>query len=205
MPILSFNTNVTGLVGDTIDPRRCTMVTTDSLAVVTTPGYLNNQNKNGNPILPTDIFDVVYDYDPATKLGTFGIFQATYASATGFSLNAWENPGNVLLPVVSGNLPSFNGTSGQIQDSGIAPSALQTTASIKAASTASIGGAGAGPIVVPVAGLTAASVVVATVESSTNPVSVIACTAGAGNFSVTFSADPGASCLLNYIAFITPQ
>lgn len=81
----------------------------------------------------------------------------------------------------------------------------QPVANIKAATTGNIGGAGAGPITVTVAGLTTSSVVVATVASSSNPVSVILATAGSGNFDVTFSADPGATCTLNYVAFIAAQ
>lgn len=122
MGILSFNVNVTGLVGDNVNPRRNTMVTTNSLAEITTAGFLNNQNRSGDPILPTDIFEVLYNFNPATQVGTYGIFQVTYAAATGFTLNIWENPGNVLLPVVSGDFAVFNGTTGQIKDSGYLPS-----------------------------------------------------------------------------------
>lgn len=122
MSIISFNVFTTGLVGQTVNPRRCTMVTTDSLATITTAGYLNNQNKLGNQILPTDIFEVLYSFNEQTQSGTYGIFQVTYSSSTGFTLNIWENPGNVLLPVVSGDFAVFNGTSGQIKDAGYSAS-----------------------------------------------------------------------------------
>ncbi len=58
MGIIAINVNTTGLVGQQINPRRCTMITTDSLATITTAGYLNNQNALGNQILPTDIFEI---------------------------------------------------------------------------------------------------------------------------------------------------
>jgi hypothetical protein len=119
MSIISIDVGVTGLVGDQVNPRRNTMVTTDNLSTITTAGYLNNQNTGGNPILPTDTFHVIYSFNPATNIGIFGIFTVSYSVAHGYSLVLWENPGNVLLPVVSGNLASFNGTTGQIQDSGI--------------------------------------------------------------------------------------
>jgi hypothetical protein len=122
MGILSFNVNVTGLTGDQVNPRRNTMVTTDNLATITTAGYLNNQNVLGNPIFPTDIFEALYNYNPATQLGTFGIFQLTYSQASGYTLVIWDNPGNVLLPVVSNDFANFNGTGGQIKDSGYSPS-----------------------------------------------------------------------------------
>jgi hypothetical protein len=119
MSIIAINVNTTGLVGESVNPRRCSMVSTDNLATITAAGYLNNQNTGGNPILPTDIFEVIYGYNISTKQGTFGIFQVSYASATGYSLVEWTNPANVLLPVVSGDVAIFNGTSGQISDSGI--------------------------------------------------------------------------------------
>jgi hypothetical protein len=287
MAIIAINVNVTGLVGETVQPRRNTMITTDNLATITTAGYLNNQNTSGNIILPTDLFEVLYSFNPQTQIGTYAVFQVTFNTATGFTLHITANPGNVLLPVVSGDFALFNGTSGQIRDggfsatdatktkvvmlnavpvinhvaiftnangtigdggvlgtaaakaasnnafttvastagsgftaghivtasdaagsladSGIVASSLQVAANIKAASTGNIGGAGAGPITVPVTGMTAASVVVATIEASTNPASVISATAGTGSFAVTFSADPGATCTLNYTAFIAPQ
>lgn len=243
MSIIAFNTNVTGLVGQQIEPRRCTMITTDNLATITAAGYLNSQNSSGNPILPTDIFEVLYSFNEATKVGVFGIFQVTYSSSTGFTLNAWENPGNVLLPVVSGDFAVFNGTTGQIEDAGYSPtdatkakvamlnavpvvsghlasfsatngtiadsgvvaSAVQLSANIKANSTADIGGGGAGPISVVVAGLTAASKVVATIASSSNAVAVAKCIATATGFDITFTGDPGAACVVNYVAFVVAQ
>jgi hypothetical protein len=340
MSIVAINVNTTGLIGQQIEPRRCTMITTDSIATITTAGYLNSQNEFGNTILPTDIFEVLYSFNVNTQVGTFGIFQVTYSASTGFTLNIWENPGNVLLPVVSGDFAVFNGTTGQIKDagysatdaaktkvvmagsavvlnriahfvdtagtiddtaaavtnagdiyaglsgtagalrsypasattgylsitgvansgdfavlisnashgqsttysisdagnalgrllnaagatpfvsgnfpvasgtgglmvdSGLAASNIQNKTNIKAATTGNVGGAGAGPISIAVAGMTAASVVVATVEGSSNPVSVIAANATGTGFDVTFSGDPGATCTLNYIAFIAAQ
>ena len=120
MGIISINVNTTGLVGNSIEPRRCTMITTDSLATIVTAGYLNNQNISGNNILSTDLFEVLYSFNTNTQVGIFGIFQVTYSVSTGFTLNIWENPGDVLLPVVDGNIAMFNGTSGQIEDGGIA-------------------------------------------------------------------------------------
>lgn len=287
MAIISLNVNVTGLVGPSVDPRRCTMITTDNLATITTAGYLNNQNNLGNPILPTDIFEVLYSFNQATQRGTFGIFQLTYNSATGYTLVLWENPGNVLLPVVSGDFAVFNGTTGQIkdagysptnaaktkvvmlnaaptinhiaiftaadgtigdggvlgtaaakaasnnalstlastagsgftaghivtasdaagsiQDSGIVATAVQLSANIKANRTANIGGGGAGPISVVVAGVTAASIIVGDIQASSNPVDIQKITATATGFDILFSADPGATCTVNYVAFVVAQ
>lgn len=108
-------------------------------------------------------------------------------------------------PFVSGNFPVASGTGGLMVDSGVAAANLQNKTNIKAATTADIGGAGAGPVSVVVAGMTAASVVVATIATSTNTVAVAKCVATATGFDVTFTADPGAACTLNYVAFIAAQ
>lgn len=76
---------------------------------------------------------------------------------------------------------------------------------IIAGKTADIGGGGAGAITVAVSRLTASSVVVATIESSTNTVAVAKVVAGAGEFDITFDGDPGAACVVNYVAFVVPQ
>lgn len=91
MGIVSINVNTTGLVGNSVTPRRCTMVTTDNLAVITAPGYLNNQNLLGNTILPNDIFDVIFGYNINTNRGSYGSFQVIYNQLTGFTLEIASN------------------------------------------------------------------------------------------------------------------
>jgi hypothetical protein len=107
--------------------------------------------------------------------------------------------------LVSGNLVQASGTAGVTVDSGVATTNVQLKTQVKAAITGNIGGAGAGPITVTVAGMTAASPVVATLASSSNAVSVLVAVAGSGGFNVTFSGDPGASAILNYVAYIAAQ
>lgn len=76
---------------------------------------------------------------------------------------------------------------------------------IIATRTANIGGAGAGPISVLVSGMTANSVIIAQIQSSTNAVSVQKVTATATGFDILFSGDPGASAFVNYQVFLTPK
>lgn len=64
-----------------------------------------------------------------------------------------------------------------------------------------IGGSGAGPIVVSVPGLTPSGFVNVNLLSSSNPVTVANVTVGTNQFSVTFSADPGASAIIAYQAY----
>jgi hypothetical protein len=101
MPIIAFNTHNQGQVGDTIEPRRVTMVTTDNLATITTAGYLNNQNALGNPLSPTDIIETIYNYNPQTKTGTLGFFQVLQSLGS-FTLEAATvNPVGVNTNAVS--------------------------------------------------------------------------------------------------------
>lgn len=64
-----------------------------------------------------------------------------------------------------------------------------------------IGGSGAGPITVAVAGLTALNFVNVTLVSSTDPVIILSVVPGAGSFDITFSGDPGASAIIVYQVF----
>ncbi len=107
--------------------------------------------------------------------------------------------------LVSGNLIQASGTAGVTIDSGIASSNVQLKTQVKAVLTGNIGASGAGPLTITVAGMTAASVVVATVSSSSNPCYVLTATPGTGNFALTVNTDPGASLIVNYIAYITAQ
>lgn len=106
---------------------------------------------------------------------------------------------------VNGNLIQASGTAGVTVDSGVATTNVQLKTDVKAAQTADIGGAGAGPINIVVAGVTAASVIVASVVSSTNTVAVAKVAPGAGSFDITFTADPGAACVVSYVAYIAAQ
>lgn len=107
--------------------------------------------------------------------------------------------------LVSGEFPVLSGTGGRVTSSGVAASNIQNKTNIIAASTADIGGGGAGPISVVVAGLTTSSKIVATIASSSNVVAVAKCIATATGFDITFTADPGAACVVNYVAFIVAQ
>ena len=73
---------------------------------------------------------------------------------------------------------------------------------IIAISSIDVGGSGAGPINVSVPGLSTSGYVMATLLSSTNPVSISSTVAGTNQFAITFSADPGASAIITYQAYI---
>ena len=107
--------------------------------------------------------------------------------------------------LVNGNLVEASGTAGLIADAGIAATNVQNKTNIRAFQSANIGGAGAGPIEVSISGLTSASVVIATIESTSNACYVRSATPGSGQVAITFSADPGATAIVNIVAFIAAQ
>lgn len=165
-----------------------------------------------------------YSFPPTASKGSLAI---TAVNNTGNTITTISNdamgqasvvnipdPGNAIgqflvgataTPFVSGNLPKASGTAGLMVDSGIVATTIQLNTNIKAGVTANIGGSGAGPISVNVAGITTSSVVVATMASSSNSVSVLQAVSASGHFSITFSGDPGASAIVNYVVFIAPQ
>lgn len=97
------------------------MTTTDNLATITAAGYLNNIDLAVNPIFSNDVLGITYSYNLQTNKGTFALFTVSLSNGV-ITLVQYVAPGNVLLPVVSGDFAVFNGTSGQIKDSSLAPS-----------------------------------------------------------------------------------
>lgn len=75
---------------------------------------------------------------------------------------------------------------------------------IIATRTVDIGGGGAGPISVAVPGMTAESIIIPSIQSSTNAVTIEKATATATGFDILFSGDPGVSAFINYVVFLQP-
>lgn len=126
MGVIQYPTQIPATVG-TLPPLKM-MITTDSLATLTTAGYLNNANLDAAaPLSNGDVIMCLYSYNTTTKNGTLGIFTVSISGASGsISLTSWANPGDVLLPVVADHIAQFNGTTGQIYDGGLAASSLPT-------------------------------------------------------------------------------
>ena len=105
---------------------------------------------------------------------------------------------------VNGNLIQASGTAGLTVDSGVATANVQLKTEVKAVRSADIGGGGA-TVVVTAAGCVSTSVITANIVSSSNVVSVAKVTPGTGDFTIVFSGDPGAACVINYIMYIAQQ
>jgi hypothetical protein len=223
MPILNVVTQQAGLVG--VSPKWIYIFTNDTLEEVTTAGYLNKIVQQGNySFSESDMALVTTKTSPSAASTQVAMLEVSY-SAPNWSLVPSGSSGSVALPTVANGLIVSTNTTGAlanitdlvagnlisadaasvVEDSGIAMTNVQLKTQVKAATTANIGGAGAGPITVTAAGLTAASVVVANIETSTNAVEVQKVTAGSGNFDILFSGDPGATCTVNYIAYVAAQ
>jgi hypothetical protein len=121
MTLLQLQRISVGQVG--IIPGDVKMITTANLATITAAGYLNGVGTQLQEVLlaNNDVVECLYNYNVSTGSGTLGFFQPSIVKGV-ITLGLWENPGNVLLPVVSGHFAVFNGTSGQIYDDGYLPS-----------------------------------------------------------------------------------
>lgn len=119
MGILQLPTQIPAMVG--VQPANKFMITSDSLATITAAGYLNAVDLQSNPIAASDVLQILYSYNQQTNSGTYGIFTVSISNGS-ITLVQWANPGDVLLPVVSGDFANFNGTTGQIKDAGYSPS-----------------------------------------------------------------------------------
>lgn len=88
MGIVSLVTDLAGQIQ--VNPRRVKLVTTDNLATITAPGYLNSANLQGLQLQPTDFIDCVYSYTLTTNgySGTKIVFQPVFANGV-ITLNKW--------------------------------------------------------------------------------------------------------------------
>lgn len=125
-----FNIGFTGQVG--VNPRRVQILTSDSLAVVTAAGWINSK-PTVEKVLPTDIIDMIYLFSAASGVGIYSQFTVSITAGV-TTLVQYVSPGDVTLPVVSGDIAVFDGTTGKIKDSGLAPSAAAAVGITKVAS-----------------------------------------------------------------------
>ncbi len=223
MSIVSITAGVAGQVG--VTPRRVQITATDNLATVTTAGYLSNSISAAFQIMPTDIIDMIYSFNVATGVGTYGEFLPSFSNGV-ITLTQYVSPGDVTLPVVSGDFAVFDGTTGKIEDAGYSASDpaktkvvmanaatvannmatfADTAGTVKDAGARLIAGttgayAGGGTSnAFAVTGLSAASVGSCVIRASTNAVSIAKALPGTNTLTVTFSADPGSATTVDYI------
>lgn len=95
------------------------MVSNNSLAIITTAGYLNTLDPSVYPLSQNDVIGCLYLAGGPSQ--TFALFTVSISDGI-ITLVPTAAPGDVLLPVTSGDFAVFNGTSGQIKDAGYLPS-----------------------------------------------------------------------------------
>jgi hypothetical protein len=113
MGIVSIFTDTTGQVG--VYPRRVKILTTDSLATVTTAGYLNAEALSVYTIYPTDVFDIIYLYVTATNSGTYGKFLPTFTNGI-ITLIQSPGTGGVVLPTIANHIATYTDTAGTLSE-----------------------------------------------------------------------------------------
>jgi hypothetical protein len=203
--------NTVGQVGR--QPRRYTVCCTHTLSQVVAANFLQTQLTSTDPLYPTDVVEVLY----GTNSASYGIFRPTI-SGNDITLVPWVNGANVLLPVVDAHIAAFNGTTGQIEDSGatlsnpaktkivMANAALVVNNVVLAADTAGTvkdGGyrilagdltwaGGSASNAFTLTGITSSSIVIPVIKVNPNSVSIVGWTLGTDTITITFSANPGA-------------
>lgn len=215
-----FNLTQTGTVGQF--PTIKMITTGDSLAQITTPGWIDNQPTT-QKLSQNDYLLINYGFAAPSTYGTIEWFTVSIATGPAIvtTLVPWVNPANVLLPVTSGHGVVFNGTNGQIKDSGYQPLLSSPVVSgnnaifngtlgqikdggyqLHGSITNTFGG-GASPFVAAAPGVGATSIVTANIIASANAVAIAKVVAGTNTITFTFTADPGAGTIVNYIYMTT--
>lgn len=110
--IYQLPTQVPGMVD--VLPNQKFAVFGDDLTAVTTAGYLNQAALESNPLSNNDIIQALYSYNQQSKSGTYGIFTVSISNLGVITLNAWANPGEVVLPTIANNWAMFTNTSGTL-------------------------------------------------------------------------------------------
>ncbi len=130
MSIISFTRG--GIGQDGINPVTIKMVCTDSLAAVTTAGYLSANTNEVNQVYTTDVIEMIYDFSKTTGVGTFGIFTPIFNNGI---ITLALSANNVILPTVAGNFIAAANTTGTLEDSGVSASnaALPKVSSVSSA------------------------------------------------------------------------
>lgn len=203
MSILQIPTLLPAQTG--IFPQTQKMVVSDSLAQLTTPGYLNSGNLQGSPVSANDIFQIIYNANPNTLVGTYVECSVSITNGV-ITLVPTVSPGNVVLPVSAGDLAVFANTSGAIHDTSFPVANVQNKTNILAG-VGSLNISGTGPFDFTLAGVTSNSVAVLTTFGSDAGGDVHVTYVGCAPGTVTFglSVSPGGLYNFNYVVFLSPQ
>ncbi len=121
-------------------PNIKTMCTTDSLATITTAGYLNSVNLEGYPVSATDELHITYAFNTAMQVGTLGIFTVTISNGVITLVEQKSSHGvTATLPTTVGNIATYSDVNGDITQN---PTTALTNGNIQAVGTVTVGSSG---------------------------------------------------------------
>ena len=110
-------------------PNIKTMTTTDSLATITTAGYMNQYSLEGYPLATTDVLHVLYSFNTTTNVGTFGIFTVSISNGVITLVeDVTASEVTYTAPSIANAMAIFTNTTGNISDN-IAANNVVTTSS----------------------------------------------------------------------------
>lgn len=114
MAVLSVTTMSPGLVG--VYPRLVYILTNDTLATVTTTGYLTHYaSLNPGQLRDADMALVITATTPSSANVESGFLQVNYASGA-WSLTSITSPGTVTLPTILNHIATYTGTTGGLSE-----------------------------------------------------------------------------------------
>lgn len=167
-------------------PIRWSASTPDNLGTITTAGYMNDRFKT---IKANDVWEINYSDTSVFPLNvgeaaTYGQFQVTYNSGTG-------NYSLVALSSGAASLAIANNLSEIATEGAASQATALANLGVHAAKFSNAGGSAT--VVITDARITTASVVVASMQSSANAVTIQKVTPTANTLTILCSADPGVS------------
>src|SRR5579864_4197814 len=106
MALLSFNQDTVGTVA--YSPRRFLLNSTDTLATITTAGYLNSSNLNGVQLVNGDIIFCSFGVPPTSTM-----LYASLANGTNVITLVPESS-NVVTPTIANHIATYTDTNGTL-------------------------------------------------------------------------------------------
>lgn len=113
MAILSITTDVTGLAG--VNPRVVYIETNDTLATVTTAGYLNKSVQQGFVFQEDDMALVSTKTSPSSTTTQVGWLEVS-KSGDNWSLVPAAAPGSVTLPTIANHIATYTNVTGNLSE-----------------------------------------------------------------------------------------
>lgn len=113
MPILNIEVSTVGTSG--IMPKIIYILTNDTLAEVTTTGYLNGVVKQNIPLAESDMALVTTKTSPSSPTTQVAWLEVN-KSGENWSLGATGSPGSVILPTITNHIATFTNTLGTISE-----------------------------------------------------------------------------------------